>query len=72
MQWIGTVVALLVGLAGGYYIRRSLGEAKIGSAEAEAKRLIDEAVKAVDTKDARSCWRPRAKPRKYETNSKRK
>jgi ribonuclease Y len=50
VQWIGTVVALLVGLAGGYYIRRSLGEAKIGSAEAEAKRLIDEAVKAVDTK----------------------
>ncbi len=50
MQWVGAAIALLLGLGGGYYFRRSLGEAKIGSAEAEAKRLLDEAVKAVDTK----------------------
>ncbi len=51
MQWVfPAIVSILVGLGAGYYIRRSLGEAKIGSAEAEAKRLLDEAVKAVDTK----------------------
>ena len=40
---LGAVVALLAGLGGGYLIRRMVAEAAIGGAEAQAKKLIDEA-----------------------------
>ncbi len=50
MDWLIPAVALLLGIGGGYFVRRALGEAKIGSAETEAKRLLQEASKAVDTK----------------------
>ncbi len=49
-QWGYVVLAIVAGLALGYYLRRALGEAKIGSAETEAKRIQEEAVKAVETK----------------------
>ena len=40
---LAAVLALVVGVAGGYYMRKSQGEAKIGSAEEEARRIIEEA-----------------------------
>lgn len=50
MEWAIGAVMLLVGIAGGYFIRRAVGEAKISSAEAEAKRLLDEAAKGAEGK----------------------
>ncbi len=50
MHWGISVLTAIIGLASGYFLRRALGEAKIGSAEAEAKRIHDEAIKAVETK----------------------
>jgi ribonucrease Y len=38
-----SVAALLVGLAAGYFIRKMIAEAKISSAEAAAKKIIEEA-----------------------------
>ena len=38
--------ALIVGFIVGVLLRKSIGEAKIGSAEAEAKRILDEAKRA--------------------------
>lgn len=37
------IAALLAGVAGGYYVRKMIAEAKISSAEAAAKKIIDEA-----------------------------
>ncbi len=37
------VAALLIGIGGGYFIRKVIAEAKISSAEAAAKKIIDEA-----------------------------
>jgi len=37
------IVALAVGLGGGYFIRKMIAEAKITSAEAEAKKIVEEA-----------------------------
>lgn len=50
MHWGIAILTAIVGLASGYYMRRALGEAKIGSAETEAKRILDESLKAVETK----------------------
>ncbi|HHY44840.1 MAG TPA: ribonuclease Y, partial [Firmicutes bacterium] len=50
MQWIVPLIALLVGALSGYLIRRAVGEAKIKSAEVEAKRILDDAIKSAETK----------------------
>jgi len=50
MQWIVPLITLLVGTLAGYAIRKAVGEAKIKSAEAEAKRIVDDAIKAAETK----------------------
>ena len=42
--------ALIVGFIVGVLLRKSIGEAKIGSAEAEAKRILDEAKKGAEAK----------------------
>lgn len=39
------VLALIIGLAGGYLIRKSVAESKIRSAEEEAKKIIEDAAK---------------------------
>ena len=39
------VLALLLGFFVGFLVRKRIGEAKIGSAEAEAKRILDESAK---------------------------
>ena len=44
------VVALALGVVVGFVIRKKIGEAKIGSAEAEAKRILEEGVKNADAK----------------------
>ena len=47
---IMVIIALAVGAAAGYIGRRSTAEAQIGSAENEAKRIVEEAGKAAETK----------------------
>ena len=44
------VVALALGVLVGFMIRKKIGEAKIGSAEAEAKRILEEGAKNADAK----------------------
>ncbi len=44
------VAALVIGILVGFLIRKKIGEAKIGSAEAEAKRILDESVKGAEAK----------------------
>lgn len=49
--WIGVaVVTLLIGLGIGYVIRRSLSEARIGSAEARALRILEDAQREADAR----------------------
>ncbi|NLA60428.1 MAG: DUF3552 domain-containing protein, partial [Firmicutes bacterium] len=50
MQWTVPLIALLVGALAGYLVRRAVGEAKIKSAEVEAKRILDDATKSAETK----------------------
>jgi len=50
MVYLAVTGALLVGLLTGYLLRRIVAEAKITSAEAEAKRIIDEARKSIETR----------------------
>ena len=57
MTAIGVIVALIVavvGVAAGYFIgynnRKKTAEVQIGSAEAEATRLVNEAIKTADQK----------------------
>ena len=44
------VAALAVGILVGFVIRKKIGEAKIGSAEAEAKRILEEGTKNAEAK----------------------
>ena len=44
------IVMLIAGFLAGVFYRKRIGEAEIGSAEAEAKRIVDEAVKEGETK----------------------
>ncbi|MBE6584167.1 MAG: ribonuclease Y [Ruminococcaceae bacterium] len=46
---IGAVAGILVGFLVGFIIRKKLGEAKIGSAEAEAKKILEEAKKNAES-----------------------
>ncbi len=51
--WIAIVIgaaALVVGILVGFFVRRAIGEAKIGSAETEAKRILEEAQKDAESK----------------------
>ena len=42
---LGCVIGVIVGMA----LRKKVGESKIGSAEQEAKRIVDEAAKEAET-----------------------
>ena len=44
------VVALVLGILVGFLIRKKIGEAKIGSAEVEAKRILEESAKNAEAK----------------------
>ncbi len=54
MEWLfaaaGLVLGTMAGVLIGIVYRKKIGEAKIGSAEAEAKRLINDAMKSADAK----------------------
>ncbi len=45
-----TILALLIGLAGGYYGRRYIAESKLGLAEQEAARTVEEATKEAEAR----------------------
>ncbi|MGE5391313.1 MAG: ribonuclease Y [Deltaproteobacteria bacterium] len=47
---IACIIALAVGLVAGYYARRFIAESKLGVAEAEAARVVDEASKEAEAK----------------------
>ncbi|MBQ8309404.1 MAG: ribonuclease Y [Clostridia bacterium] len=47
---VGIVAALAIGLLIGFLVRKNIGEKKIGSAEAEAKRILDDGQKAAEAK----------------------
>ena len=47
---IAVVCALAVGVLIGFFIRKKIAEASIKSAEDEAKRIVDEALKTGETK----------------------
>lgn len=47
---IAAVVALIVGIAVGFILRRIIAEGKIGGAEEKAKQIIEEGKKAAETK----------------------
>ena len=49
--WIAIVIsvaALAIGVLVGFLIRRGIAEKKIGSAEAEAKRILEDASKGAE------------------------
>ncbi len=51
--WIAIVIgvaALAIGLLVGFLIRKKIGESKIGSAEIEAKRILEESAKSAEAK----------------------
>lgn len=47
---VAVIIALVVGIATGYLLRRSIAESKLGAAEEEARKLLDEAIKQAETK----------------------
>ena len=47
---ISAIVLLAIGFLLGILVRKKIGEAKIGSAEEEAKRIINDAIKLGETK----------------------
>lgn len=51
---IGVAFGLLVGAVGGFYWRKKVGEAKIGSAEKQAKQLLEDAIKQAETRKKES------------------
>ncbi|HHX10289.1 MAG TPA: ribonuclease Y [Firmicutes bacterium] len=50
MQYIWYALVLALGALIGYLLRRIIGEAKIASAETEAQRILDQAIKTAETK----------------------
>lgn len=50
MLLVAVIIALVVGIAAGYLLRRSIAESKLGAAEEEARKLLDEAIKQAETK----------------------
>jgi ribonuclease Y len=50
MVAIPTLVALLIGLAAGYWMRKSIAESKISSAEEAARQIVEQAKKEAEAK----------------------
>ena len=61
MAWLFCVVALLVGAAAGLFVgytyRKKIAEKEIGSAEDEATRIINEAIKGAEAKNVKPLWK---------------
>jgi len=49
-ELFAVIIAVIVGAGAGYYARMRTAEAKIGSAENEAKRIVEDAEKRAETK----------------------
>ena len=49
-ELLTVIIAVAVGVAAGYVARKRTAEAQIGSAENEAKRIVEEAEKKAETK----------------------
>ena len=47
---VAGVVLLAIGIVIGIIIRKKIGEAEIGSAEEQARKILDEAIKTAETK----------------------
>ena len=47
---LAVILALIAGVGGGYFMRRQMAESKIGSAEEEAKRIVEDAEAKGETK----------------------
>ncbi len=47
--WLFIAAALLVGIGGGYFMRKLIAESKISSAEAAAKKIIEEATQEANS-----------------------
>ena len=47
---VGAIVGAIVGIVAGIAIRKAVAEKQIGSAEAQAKKLLEDAIKAAETK----------------------
>ncbi len=61
---VAVIIIAIVGLTAflaGIKYRKNVGEAAIGSAEEEARRLINESIKAAEAKSARRSLRQRKK-----------
>ena len=54
IEWIfgimGAVFGIIIGTFAGILIRKNIAERQIGSAEAQAKKLLEDAIKAAETK----------------------
>ena len=51
--WLGVVISVATALVGtviGIFLRKGIAEKQIGSAEAQAKKLLEDAIKAAETK----------------------
>ncbi|WP_313370978.1 Rnase Y domain-containing protein, partial [Sedimentibacter sp.] len=44
------IICAIIGIVVGFIIRKNISESKIGSAEEEAKRIVDDATKDAETK----------------------
>lgn len=56
---LAIILALVVGLGTGYWMRKRSAESQIGSAEAEARRIVTEAEKQIETKKKKQLLKQR-------------
>lgn len=54
MEILIAVISLFIGIAGGYFIRKSLAEARIASAEVEAQKIVEDAERLAEAKKRES------------------
>ena len=66
--FIGAILFFFIGVT----YRKTVAEREIGSAEQEATRLINEAIRAGESRKKNSWWKPRMKSINLAQNTKRK
>ena len=50
LETIVGIICAIIGIIIGFFIRKNISESKIGSAEIEAKRIVEEASKVAETR----------------------
>lgn len=58
---VGLALGVVLGAVLGYNRRKQTAEAQIGSAEAEATRLVNEAIKTADQNARKRSWKQRTR-----------